>query len=391
MTGVYTLRGVVKHYDWGGISFIPSLLQQNNPGKKPFAEYWLGTHPLGISRVETGSGETTALDQLAGNLPYLFKAQEVKEMLSIQAHPSKEAAEIEFARENAEGIPLDAPWRNYKDDNHKPEMLVALSDFWLLHGFKPDAAMRTTFETVPELTAFLSLYLSAGYTGLYKHIMEMPQDQVNQLLEPLVNRVLPLYQSGSLQKDDPDFWAARAALTFTKNHNRDRGIFSIYLLNIVHLNRGEGLFQDAGLPHAYLEGYNVELMANSDNVLRGGLTSKHIDVKELLKHVKCVATDPRIIRGQEAGELEKSYPVPAPEFRLSVFELKAGDTVSFTPVSVEILLITDGVAELDDEQYLVRLQAGNPAAVVFPGLPVYLAAASDCTVFRAGEGIHNRE
>ncbi|MBI3140198.1 MAG: mannose-6-phosphate isomerase, class I [Sphingobacteriales bacterium] len=391
MKGVYTLNGVVKHYDWGGISFIPSLLHQDNPDKKPFAEYWLGTHPLGISRVETGKGETVALDQLTGHLPYLFKAQEVKEMLSIQTHPSKEAAAIEFARENAEGIPLEAPYRNYKDDNHKPEMLVALGEFWLLHGFKPEAALRSILETVPELAAFRSLFQSAGYPGLYKHIMEMPQGQVNQILEPLVSRVLPLYQSGQLQKDNPDFWAAKAALTFSKNHNLDRGIFSIYLLNIVQLKRGEGLFQDAGLPHAYLEGFNVELMANSDNVLRGGLTSKHIDVKELLKHVKCVATLPQIIRGKEAGEQEKDYPVPTPEFRLSVFELKGGDTVSFIPASVEILLLTDGVAELDDEQHLVRLQAGTPSAVVFPGKTVYLAAASDCTVFRAGEGIHNRE
>jgi mannose-6-phosphate isomerase len=390
MTGVYSLKGVIKHYDWGGISFIPSLLQQDNGDKKPFAEYWLGTHPLGISQVSTTTG-VQPLNELAGNLPYLFKAQEVKEMLSIQAHPSKKAAEIEFARENAEGIPLDAPNRNYKDDNHKPEMLVALGDFWLLHGFKTADQLEATLQAVPELNVLLPVWKEGGYSALYQFIMEMPAEKVNQILEPLVQRVLPLYKAGELKKDNPDFWAGRAVLTFTKDHNYDRGIFSIYLFNIVHLNRGEGLFQDAGVPHAYLEGFNVELMANSDNVLRGGLTPKHIDVPELLKHVKCEATIPNIIHGQQDGEGETSYATPAPDFRLSLFDLKAGETVSFTPETVEILLLTNGKAELDDEENLVKLQMGNPSAVVFPGQTVYLAAATDCTVFRAREGIHNRE
>lgn len=391
MKGVFTLKGVIKHYDWGGFSFIPSLLKQDNGEKKPFAEYWLGTHPLGISTVEFEKGGTSGLDILAGNLPYLFKAQEVKEMLSIQAHPSKKAAEIEFARENAEGIPLEAAYRNYKDDNHKPEMLVALGDFWLLHGFKPADQLEATLQSVPEFHVLLPVWKEGSYSALYKHIMEMSQETVNKILSPLVQRVLPMYQGGELKKDNPDFWAGRAIETFTHDNNYDRGIFSIYLFNIVHLNRGEGLFQDAGVPHAYLEGFNVELMANSDNVLRGGLTPKHIDVPELLKHVKCEATLPAIIHGHAGEEGEISYATPAPDFRLSLFDLKAGETVSFTPESVEIILLTNGIAELDDEENLVKLQLGNPSAVVFPGQTVYLAAATDCTVFRAREGIHNRE
>jgi mannose-6-phosphate isomerase len=264
MKGVFTLKGVIKHYDWGGFSFIPSLLKLDNGEKKPFAEYWLGTHPLGISTVEFEKGGTSGLDILAGNLPYLFKAQEVKEMLSIQAHPSKKAAEIEFARENAEGVPLEAAYRNYKDDNHKPEMLVALGDFWLLHGFKPADQLEATLQSVTELQVLLPVWKAGGYAALYKHIMEMPVEMVNKILEPLVQRVLPLYQAGELKKESPDFWAGRAIETFTHDNNYDRGIFSIYLFNIVHLSRGEGLFQDAGVPHAYLEGFNVELMANSD-------------------------------------------------------------------------------------------------------------------------------
>ena len=356
MPGIYKLTGIVKHYDWGGFSFIPSLLNSKNKEKKPFAEYWLGTHPLGNSLVDTGGSFPTELSAIAGNLSYLFKAQEVKEMLSIQAHPSRENAKKEFARENAEGIPLDAPNRNYKDDNHKPEMLVALGDFWLLHGFKPSEELIYTLLNVVELRELLPVFNQSGYDGLYKHVMEMPQEEVNRILQPLIDNILPLYKEDKLDKADEDFWAARAALTFTTNNNLDRGIFSIYLFNLVKLKKGEGVFQDAGVPHAYLEGFDVELMANSDNVLRGGLTPKHVDANELLKQVKCEATFPVIITGIKNEENEIKYNTPSPDFQLSVFELEAGDTVSFTPTSVEILLLTEGRAELDDDNITIKLQ-----------------------------------
>ena len=391
MPGIYKLTGIVKQYDWGGFSFIPSLLNIKNKEKKPFAEYWLGTHPLGNSLVDTGGSFQTELSAIAGNLSYLFKAQEVKEMLSIQAHPSKASAEIEFARENAEGIPLDAPNRNYKDDNHKPEMLVALGDFWLLHGFKPTEELAYTLLNVVELRELLPIFNQSGYAGLYKHIMEMPQEEVNRILQPLIDNILPLYKEDKLDKSDEDFWAARAALTFTIHNNLDRGIFSIYLFNLVKLKKGEGVFQDAGVPHAYLEGFNVELMANSDNVLRGGLTSKHVDVNELLKQVKCEATFPVIITGIKNEENEIKYSTPSPDFQLSVFELETGDTVSFTPTSVEILLLTEGITELDDDKIAIKLQKGNPSAVVFPGQTLYLAAAAKSTVFRASAGINKSE
>lgn len=391
MKGVFSLKGVIKHYDWGGFSLIPALLQQDNSIKQPFAEYWMGTHPLGVAEVEFEKGARGGLDSLAGELPYLLKVLDVKDMLSIQVHPSKKDAVVEFARENAEGIPLTAAHRNYKDANHKPEMMVALGEFWLLHGFKPEPELKATLEAIDELKPLLPVFQSGGYAALYKYIMEMPAEQVNTMLRSLVERILPLYKAGVLKKDNPDFWAARAAITFAGEENLDRGIFSIYLFNLVQLQAGEGIFQDAGLPHAYLEGANVELMANSDNVLRGGLTPKHIDVPELLKHVKCEATHPRVIRGEMGEESEQRFSTPVPDFRLSMFELKAGETVSFTSEGVEIVLLTAGQAELDDDENLVKLRPGNPSAVIFPGETVYLAAASDCTVFRAGEGIHNRE
>ncbi len=382
MSGIYHLKGTVKHYDWGGYSFIPALLQAENKDKKPFAEYWMGTHPLGNSIVEAPEG-SKLLSDYAGHLPYLFKVLDVKDMLSIQVHPSKQAAEIEFARENKAGVPLDSPARNYKDDNHKPEMVVALGDFWLLHGFKPEKELVYTLLNVVELRELLPVFNQSGYTGLYKHVMEMPQQEVNRILRPLIDNILPIYEEGEQDKTDEDFWAARAAKTFFKGDDIDRGIFSIYLFNIVHLHKGEGMFQDAGVPHAYLEGQNVELMANSDNVLRGGLTTKHIDVVELLKHVKCGPTYPDILQGKMIDRSEKVYPTPAPDFQLSRFELPEGATVSFNPAATEILIAVDGTALLKNGASVIRIGPGQPAAVVFAGTNVQMSTDAAATVFKA--------
>lgn len=382
MTGLYRLKGSVKHYDWGGWDYIPSLLDIDNKEKKPYAEYWMGIHQLGSANIELEDGGCRPLKEYTNDLPYLLKILDVRDMLSIQVHPSKEAAEKEFERENAEGIPADAPTRNYRDANHKPEFMAALSDFWLLHGFKPEEELIDILTGVKELNSLLTHYNMSGYAALYRHVMEMPQEEVNRILQPLLDLIVPLYHSDKLKKAEEHFWAARAALTFSKGGDIDRGIFSVYLFNLVHLKKGEGIFQDAGVPHAYLEGQNVEIMANSDNVLRGGLTTKHIDVNELMKHVKCEATWPEILipRGHNA---EKEYKTPAPDFRLSVFELKKGQDASFTSTSTDILIVTNGIIEAISDSSIIKLQHGDPSAVVFPGKTVHLKAITDATVYRS--------
>jgi mannose-6-phosphate isomerase len=388
MTGIARLTGTVKHYDWGGYSFIPLLLKTDNNSKQPFAEYWMGIHPLGISKVHLPSGDTKLLTDYAGDLPYLLKVLDVKDMLSIQVHPSKSSAEVEFARENKEGIPLDSPLRNYKDDNHKPEMLVALSDFYLLHGFKTEKLLIPILESVPELNNLLPVFGKNDYAALYKTVMTMPQERVNQTLQPLLDRIVPLYKENILSKSSEDFWAARASITFSKNNNIDRGIFSIYFFNVLHLKKGESLFQGAGLPHAYLEGQNVELMSNSDNVLRGGLTTKHIDVNELLKHVKCEPTVPAILKGEEIVSHVKLFKPPVRDFQLSVTELQKDDIVRSTAGSTEIILVTDGEVLINDTG--INLKAGQPAAVAFEGTSYTLKGiAEKTTVFRASVPVNN--
>lgn len=390
MPGIYTLKGVVKHYDWGGTSFIPSLSGIPNKEQKPFAEYWLGIHPLGTASADTGGSNPTDLSMLAPELPFLMKVLDVKEMLSIQVHPSKKTAEEGYEKENAAGIPTDAAQRNYKDANHKPELSVALGDFWLLHGFKNSEELVYTLLNVVELRELLPVFNGSGHAGLYKHVMEMSQAEVNRILQPLLDNLANNYNDTEPDRYDEDHWVLRAAKTFAKDGQIDRGIFSIYFFNIAHLKKGEGIFQDAGVPHAYLEGQIVEIMANSDNVLRGGLTSKHIDIKELLKNVICEGMSPAILEGEQVQEGEKLYNTPYPDFKLSRIELEAGDTFSFTPETVEIVLLTEGSAELDDDKIAIQLAAGNPAALVFPGQTVYLAAASKSTVFRASGAVHSR-
>ncbi|MBL0334083.1 MAG: mannose-6-phosphate isomerase, class I [Chitinophagaceae bacterium] len=391
MNGIFHLRGRVKHYDWGGTIFIPGLLGIENPEKQPFAEYWMGTHHLGVSDVEISEGHYQPLPEITGTIEYLFKAQEVKQMLSIQVHPSKKSAEFEFARENKEGIPVDAPNRNYKDDNHKPELIVALSDFWLLHGFKPAEELHDILLNVPALRFLQSVFIEQGYAGMYKLVMEMPQEEVNRRLQPLLDEIIPAYTAGELDKDSEDFWAARAGVTYCDAHFIDRGIFSVYLFNIVKLKKGEGLFQDAGVPHAYLEGKNMEIMANSDNVLRGGLTRKHIDVKELMKHIIPEATFPDVLAGEVLSSGERVYRTTATEFELSLFELESGQTMEFQPAGAEMLLLAEGITAGSSGEKTILLQAGQPAAIVFPGAACSLTATEKSLVFRAVKPVHIRE
>ena len=146
------------------------------------------------------------------SLPYLLKVLDVREMLSIQVHPDKKSAAAGFEAEEKQGLSISARNRNYKDRNHKPELMVALGEFWLLHGFRQEDELLSIINQVPEWSSLVQVFEKKSYEGLYKMVMQLPQDEVNRLLEPLVQRLLPLYQEGKLKKDDPGYWAARAAL-----------------------------------------------------------------------------------------------------------------------------------------------------------------------------------
>jgi mannose-6-phosphate isomerase len=310
-------------------------------------------------------------------------------MLSIQVHPSKHEAEIGFAKENKTGIPIDSAQRNYRDDNHKPELMVALSDFWLLHGFKPVEKLINILGSLPEFKMLLEIFNSTGYDQLYKTVMEMPQATVNEILQPLLERITPLYHQQKLQKNEEHFWAARADLNFRDGEKIDRGIFSIYFLNLIQLQKGEGIFQDAGILHSYLEGKNVEIMANSDNVLRGGLTTKNVDVKELMRHVKFEETIPVILHPVKSGN-EDVFFTAAPDFKLIHYKLKTGETTSFHSATAEILLLIEGKVLLQAASEQLNLLKGE-ASFIVSGTNTAIRAEVDAEFFRATVPVHMSE
>ncbi len=410
---LYPLHGRVMHYPWGGYTCIPGLLGVSNDEKRPFAELWLGSHPQAPSAVEVEGGRA-GLDELLRRegerilgpaisarfgvgLPFLFKVLDAREMLSIQVHPSRAQAEAGYAAEEAAGVPIADPRRNYKDRNHKPEVHVALSEFWMLHGFRPLEEIADVLAGIPDFTGlapWFPLHLlevdedPAGRAELlrrlYAFIMTMPQDEADRILGGLLAHLEPLYDEGRLHKGSPHYWAVKAARSFPLPEGHiDRGIFSIYLMNLIGLQPGQGTFQGAGVPHAYLEGINVELMANSDNVLRGGLTPKHVDVEELLKTIRFDDGRPEILSGVPAEGGELCYPAPVDDFLLSCIALApGGEQEGGSGHGPDILIVLEGEASIRAEGEELALRRGE-ALLAAAASPWRLHSSSGALLYRA--------
>jgi mannose-6-phosphate isomerase len=374
MNTAYKLQGIHRHYEWGGNAFIPQLMHVDNAIGKPFAEYWMGAHPSAPAMVETAEG-LMALDQMIqenkvaflgaktaaqfGALPYLFKILDVEKMLSIQVHPSKENAKKGFSKEQQAGVPIDATNRNYKDQNHKPEVMVALSDFWLLHGFMPAIALKERLSSLAPLQILLPEFGQDDYAGLYSHFMRLDQTATDKILKPLLEIAVHEVAAGKVDKTHPHWWANKYYGGIVPSSNIDKGILSIYILNIVNVPKYQGVFQGAGLLHAYLEGQNIELMANSDNVLRGGLTPKHIDIEELLQHIQFEPTYPSMLKGDFTSSNELQFPCPVPDFGLTKITITPGETYTNKTSSFEMFLVMQGDVQLDG----MDLKPGELAAV----------------------------
>lgn len=392
MSQIFALEGVVQHYAWGGTSFIPDLSNIDNTNNQPFAELWMGTHHRGPSSITREENTWDLRDYLkeypqalghhsikkfGSKLPFLFKILDVNTMLSIQSHPTKKQAEIGFSKENELGIPLTAKHRNYKDDNHKPELMVALTDFWLLHGFQSIAQIDQIVKKGIGFESLGQIWEKKSIVTLYQYIMELPQEEINQLLKPL-HQVL-LSKEEQLQKNQADFWALKAFQQYTSPEgNYDRGIFSIYLFNLVFIKKGDAIFQDAGIPHAYLEGVNVEIMANSDNVFRGGLTPKHVDVSALMGNLVLSPIVPKIIEAETISATEMLYPTPAPDFGLSQIHLKPGLLHQETSQSAQICIVMEGTVIAEEQQFSKGQSFFIPAATNYQ-----LSAKNETIIFKA--------
>jgi len=338
--GLLALRPAVQHYEWGDPNFIPALIGEENPGGKPYAELWMGAHPdapsgaiLGDSAVPLSELIEAAPEavlhpavatRFGRQLPFLFKILASAEPLSLQTHPTKCNAEEGFAREIEAGIPLNARGRNFRDTNHKPELIVALTDFYGLREFRGLPEIERQIDAVPELHGIGPDFRATPewLRELYSNLMTLPQEEVDARLTPLVERLSCECRRKPFTKADREFWILRADRVYSHDGHRDRGLFSFYLLNLVHLRPGDAMYLPAGVLHAYLEGAGVEVMANSNNVLRGGLTPKHIDVPELLRNVTFEGGEAGILKERRIpGTQEWIYSTPAEEFELSRIEL----------------------------------------------------------------------
>jgi mannose-6-phosphate isomerase len=362
------LSNTVRPYAWGSTTAIPELLGIAPTGE-PQAEMWMGAHPGAPSRVTRDTAEQplsgviaaeqplsdviaadpvrelgpAAVEKFGPRLPFLLKLLAAGAPLSLQVHPNLSQAKEGYAAEESAGVPIDAPHRNYKDANHKPELLCALTPFDGLCGF------RTPLEAA-DLLAGLDVDSLKPYVDL---LHAHPEEAA---LREVLTAVL------TADPDEMTVSVAEAAAaaerlggaytpyaSIAHHYPGDPGVIAAMLLNYVQLQPGEALFLGAGVPHAYLNGLGVEIMANSDNVLRCGLTPKHVDVPELLRIVRFEASDPGVLRPEASPSGEEVYDTPIDEFRLSRYVLAPDATPrDLTAPTPQILLCTAGSVTAGD-------------------------------------------
>lgn len=378
------LEGAIRKYDWGSTSSIPSLLGCAEDGK-PWAELWLGAHPSAPSVVgesRTPLDELIAADPAAqlgtavtdrfGSLPFLFKVLAAAAPLSLQAHPSVPQAEAGYAREDAAGIPIDAPNRSFRDRFHKPELICALTDFHALCGFRDPVATLDVLATIDTaaldpIRDRLAVFSDVDGLGpLLEYLLTLPATDAAALVAPVV-------AACGVPGSDRHADVRAMAAALGERYPGDAGVVTALLLNLVHLKPGEALFLGAGSLHAYLGGTGVEIMANSDNVLRGGLTTKHIDIPTLLEVVDARPIEPVVQRPALVRGIA-SYDTPVPEFLLDRLDLDGSATVS----GPAILLCTDGAVDAGS----FSLERG--AAAWLPAVDGIVELRGRGTVYRAG-------
>ena len=376
---IYRLTGQVQHYAWGGKNYIASLIGLNSAKDQPCAEWWLGAHPSAPSEIENVTGKQSLIEFLSQNptalgqashqqfgdeLPYLLKILDVEKPLSIQLHPTKAQAEKGFEAENAKGVSLTDSTRTYKDRNHKPEMMIALSDFWLLHGFKIKSQILTTLNVRPSLQPLAEKLGKQSLAEFYADVMLADQSTLANWLLPIIEVNQQPYKNGELTLDNPDYWVLYTMEAMAISPEKlDAGLVCFYLFNIVHLKEGEGIFQDAGIPHAYLRGQNVELMACSDNVIRGGLTPKYVDIVELLKIVDCREVTPQIISAAPQNQSEFTYKTPVKDFALAQIRVEPQQHTELNLQSAGILLVMQGELKIQEKSTALTLKQGESAFI----------------------------
>jgi len=411
---LYKMKNEVQEYAWGSKTALQELYGFENSEGKPQAELWMGGHPKSPSMLLLGEANSDVFSEVplpehiendpgrvlgeaatrfGARLPFLFKVLCAAEPLSIQVHPSKEQAESGYAREDACGPAIDAPDRNYRDDNHKPELICALRPFWGLRGFRTAEQIREEFGGHEFTSSDIVLRLPESddqIATFFERVLTLNKDERRALIAAAISRATARWESnagdGLPEHGHPlarYYWVLRIA----EVHPGDIGIVSPLILNVFSLAPGEAIYQPEGVLHAYLYGVGAELMANSDNVLRGGMTIKHIDVPELMK-VGVFTPEPpepvvpevsRDVTGRDVSA--EIFPTPFAEFALHRVELDQGEATIAGGVP-QIILCHEGSGEALAGPTKTLLQPGESAFVEAATEEVSLSGSGEFFVAR---------
>lgn len=387
MHGIQRLANPIREYAWGSHTALAELTGRPAPTASPEAELWMGAHPSAPSRVATAAGEVP-LDEwirrdpasvlgaevarrFSGELPFLFKVLAPARALSIQAHPSEAQAREGFARENAAGLALDDPRRCYRDPHAKPELICALSGFEALCGFRPASEIAAGLDALGESAAALRTALDDGIARFLR-----------TLLGDVDRRALADAVGVAAADRDAEDWRCVAELW--RQYPGDPGVLAPLFLHRVSLAPGEALFLAAGELHAYLSGVGIELMGNSDNVLRGGLTPKHVDVDELLRTLDFEVGRPAVLAARPLARGIEVFETPAPEFALSILRPEPGCVVECASAGgVEILLCVAGRASVREAGSKAALEIARGDSLLVPASVAGYRLEGDAQVFRA--------
>ncbi|MDO5682808.1 MAG: mannose-6-phosphate isomerase, class I [Propionibacteriaceae bacterium] len=381
-----SLTGIIQNYAWGSFDGIPTALGTAQTDD-PQAEYWLGAHPKAPSVLADGStldvflaerpeliGQAS-VEHLGDRLPFLLKVLSARQALSLQAHPSRAQAIEGYARENRDDIPLDYPGRNYRDDWPKPEAMIALTEFHGLCGFRDPARTQELFRQLGAPAAddyVLPLTEADGIARVFLQTLA-----IGHLFAEEAEQVVTAAHA-ALETAEPgsDFHIfCTTAVELARDYPGDPGVLAGLLLNRIQLQPGDAFFMPAGNMHAYLRGTGIEIMSNSDNVLRGGLTPKHVDVDELAVVVDFTPGFPGLIEPVELTPGVLHYPTEAPEF--AVFQLTTPtDAAVPAEASARIVLVTEGTFTLTSDGEHLTLDKGDSA---------FLGAGEQVTATGAGQ------
>ena len=385
---MWQLTNAVRHYPWGSRTVIPELLGEPTPAEQPCAELWMGAHPDNPSMLSDGTPLDKAIaaqpEQLLGpavlerfgpRLPFLVKVLAADAPLSLQAHPTDEQAEAGFAAEERAGIPHDDPARTFKDPFHKPELLLALTTFEALCGFRPvEESLHCLAKLqVPELKPTIAALAYGGLRAAVPQLLALAGERRTELVETVAVAARRFVAAA-----DPEFintyrWAGSLA----ESYPGDPGVVISLMCNHLKLAPGEAVFLPAGNLHAYLSGAGVEVMASSDNVLRGGLTTKHVDLAALIEVLDFADRKVPVLH-PVLGPGGLRYPVPVEDFDLTRCQLDAGSG-TLTTAGPQVLICTEGTATLASADGELELRKGA-SAFVPAGVP--LSARGPALLYR---------